>query len=140
MASLAKKALAQCPSTKIALSGYSQGGLVIHYAVANAGLSASDVAAVVIYGDPLDGASVGSLPNSKLKEYCAAGDGVCELHGFEITAAHLSYTLGSDITGGAQFIVDTSGVGSSSTTSVSGTASIAAATGSASSILGSLGI
>ena len=50
MKNLAQKALQACPSTKIAISGYSQGGSVVHYAVANAGLSAEDVAAAVIYG------------------------------------------------------------------------------------------
>ena len=70
MADLANQALKNCPNTKIAISGYSQGGMVCHYAVASAGLSADDVAAAVLYGDPLDGQSVGSLPASKLKEYC----------------------------------------------------------------------
>lgn len=50
--SLVKQAFSQCPSTKLALSGYSQGGLVIHYALNNAGLSSSDVSAIVYFGDP----------------------------------------------------------------------------------------
>lgn len=70
MASLAEKAIKQCPNTKVVLSGYSQGGLVIHYAVASAGLPVADLDSVVIYGDPEDGTSVGSLPSSKLKEFC----------------------------------------------------------------------
>lgn len=70
MAQLAKTALQQCPSTKIAISGYSQGGEVCHYAVKNSGLSADDVAAAVIYGDPEDGSAVGDLPSSRLKEFC----------------------------------------------------------------------
>ena len=70
MAQLAQKALKQCPNTKIAISGYSQGGEVCHYAVKSAGLSPDDVAAAVIYGDPEDGTAVGSLPSSKLKEFC----------------------------------------------------------------------
>lgn len=70
MASLAEKAIKACPSTKIVLSGYSQGGLVIHYAVASAGLPVDDLNSVVIYGDPEDGTAIGSLPSSKLKEFC----------------------------------------------------------------------
>ncbi|KXL48981.1 carbohydrate esterase family 5 protein, partial [Acidomyces richmondensis BFW] len=91
MAQLAEKALKQCPNTKIALGGYSQGAMVAHFAVAQGGLSASDVSSAVLYGDPEDGSSVGDLPSSRLKEFCATGDGVCETHSFDITAAHLSY-------------------------------------------------
>ncbi|KAK3073639.1 hypothetical protein LTR53_004598 [Teratosphaeriaceae sp. CCFEE 6253] len=43
MAQLVKKALQQCPDTKIALSGYSQGGMVVHNAMRSKGLSASQV-------------------------------------------------------------------------------------------------
>jgi len=56
-----------------------------------------------------DGTSVGTLPASKLKEYCATGDGVCETHSYNITAAHLSYGSGSDPTDAAQFIITTTG-------------------------------
>ena len=49
---LVQKALSQCPSTKIALGGYSQGGLVIHYALNNDGLSSSSVSSIVYFGDP----------------------------------------------------------------------------------------
>lgn len=70
MAQLVATALKNCPNTKIAISGYSQGGEVCHYAVKSGGLSADDVTAAVIYGDPEDGSSVGDLPSSKLKEFC----------------------------------------------------------------------
>lgn len=62
MAKLAQQALKQCPNTKIALSGYSQGATVTHYAVQQGGLSANDVSSAVLYGDPEDGSAVGSLP------------------------------------------------------------------------------
>lgn len=52
MAKLAQQALSQCPDTKIALSGYSQGATVTHYAVGDGGLDGSSVAAAVLYGDP----------------------------------------------------------------------------------------
>ncbi|OTA33236.1 hypothetical protein BTJ68_06143 [Hortaea werneckii EXF-2000] len=70
MAKLAQQALSNCPDTKIALSGYSQGATVTHYAVKSGGLDAEKVSAVVLYGDPLYGQSVGDLPDSKLKEFC----------------------------------------------------------------------
>ena len=135
MAKLAQQALSNCPNTKIALSGYSQGATVTHYAVKSGGLDADNVSAVVLYGDPLYGQSVGDLPDSKLKEFCgecvtrslhldrelsnspASGDGVCETGTFSISAAHLSYTSGSDISEGAEFIE--SNIGGSSGTSSS---------------------
>ncbi|KAK1066314.1 hypothetical protein LTR33_011621 [Friedmanniomyces endolithicus] len=88
MAQLAQKALKNCPNTKIALSGYSQGAMVVHVAASTLG---SDISSAVLYGDPElhTASSVGSLPASKVKEFCASGDGVCETGGFAITAAHL---------------------------------------------------
>ena len=50
MASLVSQALSQCPNTKIALSGYSQGACVVHNAVQQSGVSASSVGAVVLFG------------------------------------------------------------------------------------------
>lgn len=44
--------------------------MVAHFAVAQGGLSASDVSSAVLYGDPEDGSSVGDLPSSRLKEFC----------------------------------------------------------------------
>jgi cutinase len=107
MAQLAKQALSKCPDTKVALGGYSQGGMVMHYAVRTGGLSPSNgVIAAVGYGDPQQRTATGDVP---LKEFCgmpssltlslrnsciltrrtASGDGVCETGGFAITAAHL---------------------------------------------------
>lgn len=70
MADLAQQAMSSCPDTKIVLSGYSQGATVTHYAVKNGGLSADNVAAAVLYGDPQLRQSVGDLPDSKVKEFC----------------------------------------------------------------------
>jgi cutinase len=109
MASLVNQALSQCPSTKIALSGYSQGAMVVHNAVAQQGLSASQISAVVLFGDPMNGQSVGSVPTNKLLEICASGDDVCNGSGtFAITQAHLSY--GQNATQAANFIITTAGV------------------------------
>jgi len=52
LVSLVQQALKQCPSTKIALSGYSQGAMVVHYAVQKSGLPVADVGAAVLFGDP----------------------------------------------------------------------------------------
>ncbi|KAK1083884.1 hypothetical protein LTR33_002980 [Friedmanniomyces endolithicus] len=130
MAQLAQKALKNCPNTKIALSGYSQGAMVVHVAASTLG---SDISSAVLYGDPElhTASSVGSLPASRVKEFCASGDGVCETGGFAITAAHLSYTTSSDIPDGASFIVQNAGSPSSSSTS--NASSTASGTGSSSS-------
>lgn len=50
MAKLAQQARQNCPNTKIAIAGYSQGATVCHYAVAQGGLSANDVSSAVLYG------------------------------------------------------------------------------------------
>ena len=52
MASEVKSILARCPNTKIALSGYSQGACVVHNAAASQGLDNSQIAAVVVFGEP----------------------------------------------------------------------------------------
>lgn len=52
MKSLAQQALANCPTTKIVLSGYSQGAMVVHNALNKQGLSSSSVSAIVEFGDP----------------------------------------------------------------------------------------
>ncbi|KAK5136775.1 hypothetical protein LTR08_002071 [Meristemomyces frigidus] len=133
MATLAEKALANCPNTKIAISGYSQGGSVCHYAVKSGGLDYSTVSSAVIYGDPEYKKSVGDLPASQVKEFCASGDGVCEDGTFAISAAHLSYASSSDIATGAAFIIAAAG-GSSTTSSASSTTSSAAASSTSSSL------
>lgn len=57
----------------------------------------------VIFGDPENGETVANVPASHLKEFCAAGDGVCGTpRTYQITAAHLSY--GSNATAAAAFI------------------------------------
>ncbi|KAL8953270.1 MAG: hypothetical protein Q9222_000875 [Ikaeria aurantiellina] len=107
MVSLVQQALQQCPSTKIVLSGYSQGGLVVHKAAQS--LSATPPAAAVIFGDPQNGQSVANVPAADLKEFCAQGDGVCGTpRTFSITSAHLSYGKNADEA--AAFIASVTGV------------------------------
>ncbi|PYI00523.1 cutinase-domain-containing protein [Aspergillus sclerotiicarbonarius CBS 121057] len=106
MASYVKEALQQCPNTKVVLGGYSQGSMVVHNA-ANS-LSAGQLSGAVLFGDPLKMTSVGKLSSSKVKEFCASGDPVCE-NGFNVMA-HLSY--GADAKEAAQFLVEAAGVSS----------------------------
>ena len=109
MASLGNTILSRCPNTKIALSGYSQGACVVHNAVTAGGLDASKVSAVVLFGDPFNGQSVGAVPATKVLEICADGDHVCDGSGtFQITQAHLSY--GGNAAQAASFIESVTGV------------------------------
>ncbi|OOF99354.1 carbohydrate esterase family 5 protein [Aspergillus carbonarius ITEM 5010] len=104
MASYVKQALQQCPSTKVVLGGYSQGSMVVHNA-ANS-LSAGQLSGAVLFGDPLKMEGVGKLSSSKVKEFCASGDPVCE-NGFNVMA-HLSY--GADAKEAASFLVQAAGL------------------------------
>jgi cutinase len=109
MAANVKQALSQCPNTKIVVSGYSQGGMVVHNAFSKQGLSSAQVAAAVQFGDPQNGQAVGDLPSSKVLQDCHDGDHVCDGSGtFAITAAHTTYGQDADTT--AQFIIDTLGL------------------------------
>lgn len=90
MADLVSQAKSNCPDTKIALGGYSQGGFVVSNAISSAGVNPDDIIAAIVYGDPSRQAA-GGLDASKVKDYCVSGDGVCA-GTFAISAAHLAYT------------------------------------------------
>lgn len=109
MASNVKQALAQCPKTKIVVSGYSQGGLVVHNAFNSQGLTSTQVSAAMMFGDEGNGQAFGNLQASKVLEICATGDLICNGSGsLVITQAHLSY--GADADQAAQFIISTLGL------------------------------
>ncbi|KAL8669951.1 MAG: hypothetical protein Q9168_005485 [Polycauliona sp. 1 TL-2023] len=108
MVSLAQQALQQCPDTKVVLSGYSQGGSVVHKA--GTLLTASTpIAAAVIFGDPANGSPVANVKN--LKEYCASGDKVCEApKTYAITPAHTTYGRNGNTDDAANYIAGVTGV------------------------------
>ena len=108
MAKLVEQALNQCPNTKILLGGYSQGAMVVHNA-ANS-LAVGQIAAAVLFGDPLKAQPVGKLASPKLKEFCHIGDPVC-LNGAN-AMAHVTY--GTDAEAAAKFLVETAGISTSS--------------------------
>ncbi|KAJ5633167.1 Cutinase [Penicillium lividum] len=108
MATLVKTALKNCPDTKVVLGGYSEGAMVVHNAASS--LTADQITAAVLFGDPLKFESVGKLSTSDVKEFCATGDPVCE--NGENVIAHLSY--GADATTAAQFLVKAAGISTSS--------------------------
>ncbi|CAI6327552.1 unnamed protein product [Periconia digitata] len=104
MGELINQAATQCPSTKIVLSGYSQGAQVSQKAAR--GLSASvagRVNAVLNFGDPFrDDPDFGLIPADKTRIICHDGDNICE-GGIIITAEHRNYER--DAADAAAFVV-----------------------------------
>ncbi|KAJ0114202.1 cutinase [Diaporthe amygdali] len=92
MAQLAQQAFSQCPNTKVILSGYSQGGQLVHNA---AKLMPADIAGkiagAVTFGDPDNGQSFTNIPAANCKIYCNPFDNICQ-NGYLITAFHYSYS------------------------------------------------
>ncbi|KAF2448184.1 carbohydrate esterase family 5 protein [Karstenula rhodostoma CBS 690.94] len=104
MTNLISQTASRCPSTKIVLSSYSQGAQVVHNAAQRtSAANAAKVAAVVVFGDPKGGQSLGSIASSKVLTICHSGDNICE-GGASITPAHLNHqndvgTAGAFVTG-----------------------------------------
>lgn len=108
MAALVTQALTQCPNTKIVVSGYSQGAMVVHNAFRN-GLSASRVSGAVLFGDPLKRSAVGDLPTARVKQFCGTSDNICGGGGDGgATGGHISY--GSSADAAATFAVQVAGL------------------------------
>lgn len=110
MASMAKQVFSSCPDSKVVLSGYSQGGMVVHNALSDQGLDGSKVAAVVAFGDPLNGQAFKGVDDSKVKEFCGSADTICAAGPTNGSGSHLSY--GEDADAAATFIVQATGLGS----------------------------
>ncbi|KAH9484512.1 Cutinase [Psilocybe cubensis] len=92
-----------CPNTKIVVSGYSQGGQLVHLAAKQLSSAVqSRVNAIVIFGDPDNGQPFPGNLNAVEKTFCAVGDDICA-GGDVILPAHLSY--GADAGAAASFVV-----------------------------------
>jgi len=90
-ASQIESAHSLCPNTKLVLGGYSQGGQIVHNAVALLPANvASWISKVVIFGDPDDGKALPNVAANKVDTYCHAGDDIC-LNGDLILVPHLTY-------------------------------------------------
>ena len=95
----------KCPDTKVVITGYSQGAILVH---STANQYGKPIAAAVTFGDPQKGQTPKGVSPGNFKTFCAQGDPVC-LNGGNV-AAHLSY--GNDAPAAAQFIKQaTSGAG-----------------------------
>lgn len=96
LADLVQQALQKCPSTKVVMSGYSQGGQLVHKAANILPTSAvAAVSSVVIFGDPDFGQAVQGASASKTLVVCHNGDNICE-HGDLILVPHLTYGLNAN--------------------------------------------
>ncbi|USP82775.1 hypothetical protein yc1106_10049 [Curvularia clavata] len=108
MAALVKQAKSQCPNTKVIVSGYSQGAMVVHNAFSK-GLSAADVSGAVMFGDPLKRAAITGLSADKIKQFCGTADMICGGGGDGgATGSHISY--GSSADAAAAFAIQAAGL------------------------------
>ena len=109
LAASVKQALSQCPSTRVIVSGYSQGAMVVHNAFSRQGLMASEVAGVVLFGDPLiRQTNIGNLPKEKIKQFCGSSDSICGSPTGDVAGGHTSY--GSIADTAAQFAISAAGL------------------------------
>lgn len=91
LASQIEEAHSLCPSTRLVVSGYSQGCQLVHNAIALVPAAvASWISKVVVFGDPDDGQAIPNVASSKILTYCHEGDDIC-LNGDFILPAHLTY-------------------------------------------------
>ncbi|CAA9966898.1 hypothetical protein CFE70_010331 [Pyrenophora teres f. teres 0-1] len=93
MFNLINQAISQCPSTKIVVTGYSQGAQLVHTATQRlSAAAAARVTAVVTFGDADRDESFGSVAASKVLIICHEGDNICD-NGIIITPQHRNYEI-----------------------------------------------
>lgn len=94
MRALITQAATECPSSKLVVSGYSQGAALVHRSVESASASVKDlIYAAVTFGDTQkaqDGGQVLNFDAGKTLILCHDGDEVCE-GTLIITDAHSAY-------------------------------------------------
>ncbi|KAK1712011.1 cutinase [Colletotrichum lupini] len=96
MATLTEQAITNCPNSAVIMSGYSQGGQLVHNGAAMMQPDmVAKVAGAVIFGDPLNGQAVQGVDAAKTKVICHNGDNICE-GGNQIRRAHLTYGNDAD--------------------------------------------
>ncbi|KAF3001849.1 hypothetical protein E8E13_004371 [Curvularia kusanoi] len=91
MFNLINTAISKCPSTKIVVTGYSQGAQLVHTATQRlTAAAAAKVSAVVTFGDADRDETFGSVATSKVLIICHEGDNICD-NGIIITPEHRNY-------------------------------------------------
>ncbi|PQE15609.1 cutinase protein [Rutstroemia sp. NJR-2017a BBW] len=107
MANMVTSTLSSCPNTKVVMSGYSQGGQVVHKAAKLLPAeTTAKVSSAVIFGDPDNGQAVQGIAASKTDIICHFGDNICQ-GGSMILYPHLTY--GMDVGSAASFIKSAAG-------------------------------
>jgi cutinase len=76
LALLIRKTKGACPKTKLVVSGFSQGALVVHQTFDTEGILAGTVNGAVMYGDMFAGFSMPGIPDNAVKNICIKGDEV----------------------------------------------------------------
>ncbi|CAO2656490.1 Nn.00g052930.m01.CDS01 [Neocucurbitaria sp. VM-36] len=105
MTAFINQAIASCPDSKVVMSGYSQGALVVRSTAASLPADTmSQVSSVVTFGDPRNQTSITGAEGKTLI-ICHQNDAVCS--GGFITIDHLTY--GEDATTAAQFVIQQAG-------------------------------
>ncbi|KAM3066912.1 separase/separin [Clarireedia jacksonii] len=108
MANMISQTLSACPNTKVVMSGYSQGGQLVHNAAKLLpAATMAKVSSVVIFGDPDNGSPVAGASAANTKVICHTGDNICA-HGDLILTPHLTY--GGDASAAAAFVVAAAGM------------------------------
>jgi cutinase len=93
MFNLINQAATRCPSTKIVVSGYSQGAQLVHTATQRlSAATAARVNAVVTFGDADRDESFGLVAANKVLIICHVGDNICD-NGIIITPEHRNYEI-----------------------------------------------
>lgn len=91
MASQVNRAAAQCPGSRVFLSGYSQGAQVVHKAAALIPTAQrAMVGGIVVFGDPNKGDAFPGTLNSNVLTICNQGDYICDGIPLPI-GSHLEY-------------------------------------------------
>ncbi|TID22024.1 carbohydrate esterase family 5 protein [Venturia nashicola] len=106
MIALIKTLTTACPTTKIVLSGYSQGAEQVRGALGGMTFGSSEIGmvrAVVTFGDPLRRDEFLNIEKERTRVNCVGGDLVCD-ELFVVSAAHLSYGANGDVEGSVGFV------------------------------------
>lgn len=92
LSSLINSTLSRCPSTKMVVSGYSQGAQLVHNSLSALPVNiTSKISSVVLFGDPKNGTAIQGVASEKVMTFCHAGDDICK-GGDEVKVAHLNYS------------------------------------------------
>ncbi|CAN8098310.1 unnamed protein product [Discula destructiva] len=93
---LINAAASECPTSKLVVTGYSQGAALVVNALQNVtDAIKNQIAAAICFGDTQQYQDGGVIPNfdtAKTALYCNAGDVICEAGILIVTAAHSNYT------------------------------------------------